>query len=151
MKLTKNKNKDNGYDIILTIANREYSSYWSEAPKSIDNVDLSYLQDKYPQINTLAKMNEFKSLYKNLWINVSEEQLKIMTHCLGLNYKNKPYRNYYSTHHEDKDWNDLIKKGLAIKSRNNPNRFGCTYFWLTKQGVEYVLGKSVRKKFYDDL
>ncbi|WP_242859897.1 hypothetical protein [Clostridium drakei] len=73
-----------------------------------------------------------------------------MKHCIGLDYKKKPYRNYFCTCPGDKDWNELVDKGLAIKSKKEPNN-GCIYFWLSRQGVEYVLEKSVGEKVYNEL
>ncbi|EKX78831.1 hypothetical protein CFSAN001628_016994, partial [Clostridium botulinum CFSAN001628] len=61
-----------------------------------------------------------------------------------------PYRNRYETQSKDEDWNNLVKKGLAKMSDNIADN-GLTWFWLTQQGVEYVLGKSVSQKVYERL
>ncbi len=150
MRLEKVENRNKGYDIYLIIANREYRSHWTSPPESVDHVGLGYLQDRYPKINTTARMKEFKELYKNLWIEVTPYQLDLMKHCIGLDYKKIPYRNYFCTSPDDKDWNELVGKGLAIKSSKEPNN-GCINFWLSKQGVEYALGKSVSDKVYKEM
>ena len=151
MRLEKVENKNKGCFIYVIIANRKYGSYWTSPPKSVDHVDLEYLKGRYIKINTTERMNQFKELYKNLWIDVTDTQRKIMEHCIGLNYKNKPYRNYFFVHHEDKDWNDLVNKNLAIKSSKEPDTDGRIYFWLSKQGIEFVLNKSISNKVYKKL
>lgn len=153
MKLQKVKNdRCGGYDIYLIIANRKYHSYWSSPPDKIDHVGLGYLKDRYPKINTQKRMNEFKELYKNLWIEVTDYQLELMQHCIGISKKkNKPYRNYFFTNCDDKDWNELIFKGLAKKSNKEPDSHGCIYFWLSKQGVEFILNKTISEEFYKEL
>lgn len=150
MRLEKIKNKNRGYDIYLIIANKAYHSWWSSPPESVDHVDLGYLKNRYPKINTNIRVKTFKELYKNLWKSVTEYQLKLMKHCIGLDYKKKPYRNYFCTCPEDKDWNELVGKGLAIKSSKETNN-GCICFWLSRQGVEFVLGKSISEKVYKEL
>lgn len=151
MELKKVKKENfSGFQIILIIAGTQYYSYWSAPPESVDHVGLEYLRDRYPIINTKERANTFKELYKNLWIDVSERQLKEMKHCIGLDYKKRPYRNYFCTEEDDKYWNELVSKGLAIKGKRIVNA-NCVYFFLTKQGVEYVLGKSVSEKYYKEI
>ncbi|MBN7575434.1 hypothetical protein C1H57_08435 [Clostridium sp. 2-1] len=88
---------------------------------------------------------------KNLLEYVTQYQLDIMRHCVGIGRKNKPYRNYFFTQETDKDWNELVQKGLAEKGTNHPNNDECIYFWLSKQGLELILGRSVSDKFYKEL
>lgn len=40
-----------------------------------------------------------------------------MKHALGLGRKSKPYRNYYLLSSPCDDWEDLINKGFAKKSK----------------------------------
>ncbi|WP_097025406.1 hypothetical protein [Clostridium peptidivorans] len=154
MKVIKEK-KDKGYIITVLIGNHGQNSYWTSPPiYGIDNhhynFEKQYLVGRYPMINTKEKAKTFSRLYKNLWVEVTPYQLDLMKHCIGLDYKKKPYRNRYQTQAEDEGWNDLVKKGLAKMSDNIADN-GLTWFWLTQQGVEYVLGKSVSKKVYEDL
>lgn len=156
MKLFKEKVKGKGYMITVKIGKRENSSYWTSPPiYCIDNhsfnFEKEYLIGRYPLINTKKKAKQFSSLYKNLWIEVTDHQRTLMEHCIGVGKRAKPYRNYYMTNHDDKDWDYLIKKGLAEKSKEEPNSYGCIYFWLTKQGVEFILNKSVSYKVYEEL
>jgi hypothetical protein len=74
-----------------------------------------------------------------------------MQHCVGIGRKKKPYRNYFCTQETDKNWNELVEKGLARKGTKHSNDDEFIYFWLSKQGVEFVLGKSVSDKVYYEL
>lgn len=143
--------KGNGVAICLQIGKRLQSSYFSNPSKSIDHADILYIKDRFPIINTRKRIEIFKRLYKNLFINVSEEQFRKMKHAVGLDYKKKPYRNRFFCSALDKTWNDLVEKGLAEKGIHKPNNDEDCYFWLTQQGVEFVLGKSIGDRFYKDL
>lgn len=81
--------------------------------------------------------------------DVSEPQLKKMKHALGMNYKSKPYRNYYNCSADNKDWNDLVQKGYAIKGRAWTE--DTANFYLTYEAVKLVYGKPISKKYYDGL
>ena len=91
-------------------------------------------------------MNQIKGL--NL-TDVSEEQLKKMKHALGLPRKARPYRNYYNCNADNADWNDLVKKGFAIKGKawteDKAN------FYLTFEATKLVYGKRMSKEYYDEL
>ncbi|MBO0575129.1 hypothetical protein EXQ42_09635 [Clostridium botulinum] len=154
MKIIKEK-KDKGYIITVLVGTHGKNSYWTSPPiYGVDNhhynFEKEYLVGRYPMINTKVKAKTFSRLYRNLWIEVTPYQLHLMKHCIGLDYKKRPYRNYFCTSPDDKDWNELVGKGLAAKSNKEPNN-GCIYFWLSRQGVEYVLGKSVSDKVYEEL
>ncbi|BDB03497.1 hypothetical protein [Clostridium botulinum] len=82
-------------------------------------------------------------------IEVTEEQLDEMKHALGLSYGKKPYRNIFYSSTSDKKWNDLVAKDLAEKDFNSENK-NC-YFWLSKLGVAFILGKSITIKKYNNL
>lgn len=151
MRVLKTK-KERGYIITVLIGAKCQNSYWTSPPiYGIDNNHYNfkkeYLIGRYTIIDTKERAETFSRLYKNLWIEVTPYQLELMKHCIGLNYKKRPYRNYFCTSPNDKDWNELVDKGLAIKSNEKPNN-ECIYFWLSRQGVEYVLGKSVSDKVY---
>lgn len=157
MKLLKEKANGRGYVITIIIGNKGYNSLWTSPPiYGVDkynsyNFDMEYLRDRYPIINTRKRAEQFFYLYKNLWIEVTDYQLELIEHCIGLNYKKKPYRNRFFTQADDNDWNELVDKGLGVKGTTQPNNDGCVYFWLSKQGVEYALGKSVSDKVYKEL
>lgn len=84
-------------------------------------------------------------------IEVSETQLSYMKHALGLDYENRPYRNRFFTDESDPNWNDLVGKGLAVKGTKHPNNDENVYFWLTKSGVEFIVGHKIRNKTYENL
>lgn len=151
MKLLKRDGKHDGFYITLVIGKRENVSWWSSPPNKVDHVGLSYLTDRYPLITTRKRAEDFKELYANLWVDATKYQKELMEHCIGLNYKNKPYRNYFYTDCNDKDWNELVAKGLANKSKKEPDSHNCIYFWLTKQGVEFILGKLISNEVYREL
>lgn len=150
MRLEKINGRHSGYYIILSIGTKENTSFFEAPSKSIDHAGLEYISGRYPMIRTKERSETFKRLYKNLFIETNEYQDKILKHCIGLDYKKKPYRNRYQTQHTDEDWNNLIQKGLAKMSDDIADN-GLTWFWLTQQGVEYVLEKSVSKKVYENL
>lgn len=151
LKVSKEPSKNSGYYIFVEIANTRYSSYWSAPSESVDHAGLSYFTDRYPIINTEKRAAEFKRQYKNLWVEVSEKQLGLMNDALGLSRSKKPYRNRFQTHENDLDWNDLVSKGLAIKSKNDSNENGFTWFWCSKQGVEFITGKKISEEGYKEL
>lgn len=154
LKVIKEK-QNRGYAIAVLIGNHGESSHWTSPPIPNDklnyNFEKEYLIGKYPIINTKERAETFSRLYKNLWIEVTSEQRELMEHTLGMDYKTKPYRNRFFTQETDKDWNELVEKGLAKKGTKHPNNDEYVYFWLSKQGVEFVLGKSVSDKVYKEL
>lgn len=149
MKLRKKENSNGGYNIYCTIGNREIGSWWSGPMSNIDHAGQMYLQGRYPFITTKKRAIEFKRLYKLLWIEITEKQRKEMSNSLGLLHSNKPYRNRFYTDREDKSWNDLVEKGLAEKGSGGGGD-NCFYH-LTKEGVEYILGRNIKQSTYDDL
>ena len=153
MELKKRVCRKGGFHIDCKIGNRTYESYWSGPLPSIDHVGLEYIKGRYPIITTPKRAEEFKGKYKLLFVTVSTEQMNNMRHTIGLDYKKKPFRNRYVTQDNNADWNDLISKGLAEKNNNNDRLYGKgnAFFWLTKQGVEFVTGKEISNKKYNDL
>lgn len=148
MKVIKEKGKYSGYNIIVAIGKKWDSSFFGAPSENIDHAGKEYIQERFPLIHTNKRIEQFKELYKNLWIEVTAEQLDDMKHTLGLDYSKKPYRNRYYAESNNKGWEDLVNKGLASKIEEQPNRIS---YWLTKQGVEYVLGKSIGDKYYKEL
>jgi hypothetical protein len=140
-----------GYHITVEIGGREWSSYWSAPGDSIDHAGLRYITDRYPIIRTEKRASEFKRQYKNLWIEVTPYQLELMQHSIGLGRAKKPYRNYFFTQADDKNWNELVIKELVIKGTNHPNNDEYIYFYLTKLGVEFSIGKKVTDNEYKEL
>ena len=82
-------------------------------------------------------------------VKVTKEQIREMKHALGLNYSKKPYRNRFYCNTKNKNWNDLVSKGLAEKSSGWEN--DRCYFGLTKLGVAFILGRSISIEKYKDL
>lgn len=135
--------------ICVKVGNKTYRSWWSSPPKSINHVHLGYLKDIYSIITTEKRAIEFKRLYKLLWVEVSDKQRSEMSNSLGLLRSKKPYRNRFYTDRNDENWNDLVNKGLAIKGGGWDDN-NC-YFHLTKDGVEFILGRNISQTTYDEL
>jgi hypothetical protein len=152
MRVWKEPNRQGGFYVCTKIGKRENRSFFSAPSNDIDHADLGYISNRFPIVNTEKRAEDFKRLYKNSWIKVSKYQKELMEHCIGISWKKKkPYRNYFFTNFMDKDWNELVKKGLADKSMESPNNDGNIYFWLTRQGVEYLLDRSITEKYYKEL
>ncbi|WP_236896928.1 hypothetical protein [Clostridium beijerinckii] len=70
MKLSKEKCKDRGYIVYMTIGKVTQKSWWSSPPDNIDHVDKGYLQDRgYYKITTEERLKEFKDQWKELFKN----------------------------------------------------------------------------------
>ncbi len=69
-----------------------------------------------------------------------------MKHMLGLDYKKKPYRNYGYFHSIQSDLEDLKKKNLAYSHEASNGRD--IVYHLTKEGVEFVLGREITDEEY---
>ena len=82
-------------------------------------------------------------------VQVSFVQLDEMRHALGLGRAKKPYRNYFYTESDDAEWNDLVEKGLAKKSRGWET--DTAYFRLTMEGVKVAYGKVLSQEAYNEL
>lgn len=71
--------------------------------------------------------------------------ISCMKHCIGLDnqkpYKRhgrlfyKPYRNYFSTAHNDEAWEVIEGAGYAKRGQE---RNGCVSFYLTEKGKAYL-------------
>jgi hypothetical protein len=81
--------------------------------------------------------------------NVTEQQLKEMRHALGLDYKNRPYRNRYYCSTNNVNWNDLVDKELARKLPGWES--DSAYYKLTFEAAKAVYGKRMSKKYYNEL
>jgi hypothetical protein len=75
------------------------------------------------------------------------EQLNQMKHALGLPRKPKPYRNYFFLSKPSQDWEELVGKGFANRSKGDEK----VYYWLTFEGAKLVYGKRMSKKYFDEL
>ncbi len=71
--------------------------------------------------------------------DLTEVQREEMRHALGLNYDDKPTRNYFYTDSDDSDWNDLVEKGYASKRLGWDEE--SAYFSVTEEEKK-VLGVS---------
>lgn len=152
MKVLKEPGMHGGFNVIVEIGSRVNKSYFQAPSESVDHAGKEYIQGRFPFLNTKKRIEDFKRLYKNLWIEIDEAKLDLMKHCIGVPYSKKPYRNYFCTNEDDADWNFLVEKGLAVKGESKVNaETNCIYFWLSRQGVEFVLNKPISMEFYKEL
>lgn len=72
-------------------------------------------------------------------ITLTEKQIKEMKHALGLDWKNKPYRNFYCLYSADESWDELVKLGLATLHIIPPNELDLTtyyYYHVSEEGAK---------------
>ncbi len=65
---------------------------------------------------------------------MTPEQRDVLRHALGLNRKDKPYRNFYAAEPDDKICNELVDKLAMTRGREIPG--GLVYFYVTNFGRE---------------
>lgn len=80
---------------------------------------------------------------------ISNEQLSVMNHALGLNRKKKPNRNYFYCDGNNPVWSDLVDKGFATRSAGWTE--GKAYFRVTFEGAKSIYTKPMSKKYFDEL
>jgi hypothetical protein len=80
-------------------------------------------------------------------LDLSQEQIKDMEHCLGLDWSNKIYRNYVCFYEPVNYWEDLVSKGLATKRvLKQEGLIGeYHYYYLTELGITII--KGLQKPF----
>lgn len=69
-------------------------------------------------------------------MNVTERQIKMMKHALGLNYSTEQTRNYFYCETNNPEWNDLVAKGYATKLRAWDDE--SAYFRVTEEGIRLI-------------
>lgn len=90
-------------------------------------------------------------------MNISEKEIDVMKHCIGIGTKRpytrhgkkfyRPYRNRYYTYVYDETFNGLVEKGYA--KHGNVNEKHQTFFFLTRNGLD-ALGKNIGVYIYDE-
>lgn len=70
-------------------------------------------------------------------VQISEEQLRMMKHALGLNKGKEQTRNYFYTSSTHEEWNDLVRRGLAMKRSgwDDDN----SYYFVTEEGKALII------------
>jgi len=71
-------------------------------------------------------------------IRLTDTQIEEMKHALGLNYSKTKTRNYFYTDADDREWNDLVEKGFAVKRKGWDEE--SAYFHVTDAGIAYLAG-----------
>lgn len=67
---------------------------------------------------------------------ITELQREEMRHALGLDRSPEPTRNNYYSDADDKEWNDLVEKGYAIKRPGWDDE--SAYFHVTDEGKKLL-------------
>lgn len=148
--------RETGLPMLDCGAYRKYADKWLSASRcksikqlvKVNEQPVAFYRCKNGYCALYSRENE---AVKSLLSELNAYQLELMQHCVGIGRKRKPYRNYFFTQETDKDWNELVEKGLAKKGTNHPNNDKYIYFWLSKKGLELILGRSVSDKFYKEL
>lgn len=75
-------------------------------------------------------------------ISVTLQEIEIIKHTLGYDYRDYSFRNDFVTHHTSPDGTiceELVKKGLMEKSCRNRNLVGdsCLYY-CTDKGKDFI-------------
>ena len=72
---------------------------------------------------------------------ITEIQKHKMLHALGLDYKETPFRNYACYYSPEENWEDLVKKELAILRVIKPTGADLTtyyYYFVTEKGAKLL-------------
>lgn len=85
-------------------------------------------------------------------IILSEEQVRLSKHMIGFDKikKNKlPYRNYFFSYTPVEELEDLVNRQLAIKKDSNISEG--IYYYLNKNVIEFLIGRKISYKDYNDI
>lgn len=73
-------------------------------------------------------------------MKITKLQKENMEHALGLDYKKKPFRNYYCEYSPNKSWDELVDKGLAtvrvIYDEHNYRHY--YYYHVSEKGAKFL-------------
>ena len=107
------------------------------------------ITDKYGDVLHIA--------FKLKELDLSNEEIKEMEHCIGLDQKipykrngkiyYKPFRNYFFTYVCDEIWNNLVRKEYARHGEVSENQ--TTRFYVTRKGLD-ALGAAIGVHIYDE-
>lgn len=114
---------------------------------AVDFIKINPDEDKCERCGTVhSKLDDYRPLILE---NLSEEQVRMMRHALGINDDGTPYRNYYYTYKEVDEWEDLVGKGFATRKEGH-TKGDCIYA-LTHGAVIVVSGQSILFEEYSKL
>jgi hypothetical protein len=78
-------------------------------------------------------------------MDINKEEQSLMVHTLGLNYKDKSFRNHYvagNDHHSISIINNLVEKGYMYKMHN----FSGDYYCCTDSVKRFLEGEIEKSK-----
>ena len=76
---------------------------------------------------------------------MTPNQIELVRHALGLNYRNKSFRNHFvagKTHSDYPAWIMLVESGDAGVKHTHHLSAGDSCFWATEKGAKAVLKKG---------
>ena len=79
-------------------------------------------------------------------LELSDFQLGKLRHCFGLDYSNKPYRNYYHCNKLNEEWEDMISKGYATKRIVSENEI---HYFGTWKSLQTVYRRNISYKYFE--
>ena len=85
-------------------------------------------------------------------IILSEEQVRLSKHMIGFDKikKNKlPYRNYFFSYTPVEELEDLVNRKLAIKK--DSDIIEGIYYYLNKNVIEFLIGRKISDKDYNNI
>lgn len=88
---------------------------------------------------------------KGVFINkndLTDYQIGKLKHAFGLDYSNKPYRNYYHCPRDNEEWEDMVSKGYASK---RIYKSGEVVYFGTLKGLRKVFRKNVTQEYFDKI
>lgn len=78
-------------------------------------------------------------------LKLTDYQLGKLKHAFGLDYHNKPYRNYYQCNEANDEWEDMCAKGYATKRVYKEDEI--VYFGTLK-ALKTVFRRNVTLKYF---
>lgn len=77
-------------------------------------------------------------------LKITPEQQAVMDHTIGLDFRRKHDRNYYSADADNKICNSLVDLGLMEKGGSIPG--GLTSFRVSEKGMEFMKVRILEHK-----
>ena len=101
-------------------------------------------------VKQIKKTMENEMVYEESSISVTLQEIEIIKHTLGYDYRNYSFRNdfvTYPTSADGKVCEELVRKGLMDKSCRNRNLIGesCLYY-CTEKGKAFIMRACGYKK-----
>lgn len=80
---------------------------------------------------------------------MTDYQLGKLRHAFGLDYSNKPWRNYYGCSGVNAEWEDMITKGYAVRIEDHKE--SGVFYAGTLNGLQLVFRKNVTLNYFNSI